>query len=262
MPYRLVIATFAFVSIGFAQSLPSYQWIKELDASGMDSVAGLGTDAAGNTYIAGTTSSSAFPVKNALQSTIASSGLYSIFGGSTTQLGLSSATSIAIATQAVVSPGATFSPAVSVIYAVSNGVLMSKVGNAAFAPTSLPDSNVSAVATAVELGGLQVVFAATYDQGVFRSVDGGMTWTTANNGLPVLNTGAISVSRLWIDPYNMSLIFARTTNGLARSVDAGLDPLADQTSHRGPSRVPGQVPHDVGVCTEAGVGPPVAAGVS
>jgi hypothetical protein len=71
----LLLATLTPVSIGFSQSLPSYQLIQEVDGSGMDSVAGMGTDAQENIYIAGTTSSQHFPVKTAVQPNLASAGL-------------------------------------------------------------------------------------------------------------------------------------------------------------------------------------------
>jgi hypothetical protein len=45
MTTRLLIALLAFASLALSQQLPSYQWMKELDASGTDSLAGLGTDA-------------------------------------------------------------------------------------------------------------------------------------------------------------------------------------------------------------------------
>ncbi len=207
MTSGLVIAAFAFVSIGFSQSLPSYQLIQEVDASGMDSVAGLGTDSQGNVYIAGSTSSPHFPVKNAVQPAIASAGLYRIGGTAYTALGLSSCNALALDPQ---------NP--SIIYAVSKGALLKSVNSGvAFAPTTLPGSNVFSIA--IEPGNDQTLFAATIDQGVLKSSDGGATWTAVNNGLPVQNGGQITVQNLWIDPSNVSVIFAETPNGLSRSAD-------------------------------------------
>ena len=54
-------------SLCYSQSVPAFQWIKEVDASGADQFAGLATDAQGNIYIAGSTASTNFPVKNAVQ---------------------------------------------------------------------------------------------------------------------------------------------------------------------------------------------------
>src|SRR5580704_5978076 len=76
----LAIIPLAFSQFGFSQSLPAFRWVTQVDGSGVDSFAGLGVDAQGNTYIAGSTYSNAFPVKAAAQSHIASAGLYRIDG--------------------------------------------------------------------------------------------------------------------------------------------------------------------------------------
>jgi uncharacterized protein (TIGR03437 family) len=206
---RLIIAAFAFVSIGFSQGLPSYQLIQEVDASGMDSVAGLGTDAQGNVYIAGSTSSQHYPVKNAVQPAIASAGLYRFSGGTRTALGLSSCSALALDPQ---------NP--STIFAISSGVLMKSVnGGAAFASTALPSSQ--AVSISIQPGNDQILYADTYDQGVLKSADGGATWSTVDNGLPVANNGQFYGSPVWIDPTTVSVIFVNTSGGLARSADGG-----------------------------------------
>jgi len=49
------------------QTLPSFLWGVETDNSAGDNFAGLATDSLGNTYIAGTTTSKSFQVRNALQ---------------------------------------------------------------------------------------------------------------------------------------------------------------------------------------------------
>jgi uncharacterized protein (TIGR03437 family) len=63
MILRLAAATLAFVAAAAPQDLPSFRWVKQVDAFGQNnSVAGLGTDAQGNVYIAGSTSTAHFPV--------------------------------------------------------------------------------------------------------------------------------------------------------------------------------------------------------
>jgi uncharacterized protein (TIGR03437 family) len=63
-----------------AQNSPSFRWIQEVDNSGLAyPFAGLGTDAQGNTYIAGSTKSLNFPVKNAVRNHSASPGSYDVF---------------------------------------------------------------------------------------------------------------------------------------------------------------------------------------
>src|ERR1035438_9594575 len=76
----LAIIPFVFSQVAVSQNLPALRWVKQVDGSGMDSFAGLGVDAQGNTYIAGSTYSNAFPVKAAEQSQRASAGLYRIDG--------------------------------------------------------------------------------------------------------------------------------------------------------------------------------------
>lgn len=63
-----------------AQSLPAFNWILEVDNSGLaySFAASLGTDAQGNVYVVGSTTSLNFPVKNAVQSQSASPGSYDV----------------------------------------------------------------------------------------------------------------------------------------------------------------------------------------
>ncbi len=68
---RLLLVACAFGSLAFSRNLPTFQWAQEVDASGTDSLAGVGTDAQGNVYVAGSTSSPKFPVQSAVQSHLA-----------------------------------------------------------------------------------------------------------------------------------------------------------------------------------------------
>jgi Beta-propeller repeat len=69
--FRFILLLFAIVPFCSAQNFPAFRWIQEVDGSGLDQFTGMGTDAAGNIYIAGTTGSPNFPVKNAVQSHLA-----------------------------------------------------------------------------------------------------------------------------------------------------------------------------------------------
>jgi len=64
----------------WAQALPAFNWIREVDNSGLaySFAASLGTDAQGNVYVVGSTTSLNFPVKNAVQSQSASPGSYDV----------------------------------------------------------------------------------------------------------------------------------------------------------------------------------------
>jgi uncharacterized protein (TIGR03437 family) len=83
-------AAVAFVAAAFflmagppaalAQTLPAFNWILEVDNSGLGyPYATLGADALGNVYVVGSTKSLNFPVKNAVQSQSASPGSYDVF---------------------------------------------------------------------------------------------------------------------------------------------------------------------------------------
>ncbi|MEZ4441062.1 MAG: MopE-related protein [Polyangiaceae bacterium] len=70
----------------------------------------------------------------------------------------------------------------------------------------------------------QIIYVATQTAGIFKSVDGGQTWSAANNGLPAAwATGACvcqDVRDLWIDPNNPSRLVAATNGrGIYRSDD-------------------------------------------
>ncbi len=204
---RLLLVACAFGSLVFSQDLPSFQWVQEVDASGTDSLAGLGTDAQGNIYIAGTTASLNYPTKAAVQGSPAWSGLYRINGAAWTALGLGSASAI------VVDPRNPLT-----LWAVSTGKLVRSIdGGITFSSTSLPSSQAGAIA--LEPGNDQVLFVPTFDQGMLKSADGGATWAAINNGLPMQGGGQIGVQNLWIDPTNPAVILAETPSGLVRTAD-------------------------------------------
>ena len=65
---RLVLALGALLPFSFGQTFPAFRWVQQIDNSGVDTLAGIGTDALGNIYVAGSTRSPNFPVKSAVQS--------------------------------------------------------------------------------------------------------------------------------------------------------------------------------------------------
>ena len=64
---RLCVIVCSLGACALAQNAATYQWINQVDSSGADTVAGLGVDAVGNSYVAGTTYSFSFPLLNSLQ---------------------------------------------------------------------------------------------------------------------------------------------------------------------------------------------------
>jgi photosystem II stability/assembly factor-like uncharacterized protein len=62
------------------------------------------------------------------------------------------------------------------------------------------------------------VFASTRGGGVFKTTDGGDSWTPINNGLRVAG-----VESVVLDPHNPEILYAGTTgDGVFVTVDAGL----------------------------------------
>lgn len=109
---------------------------------------------------------------------------------------------------------------------------------------------------AIDPANTTILYAGTYSAGIFKSADGGQTWTTINSGLGSSNVNAIAVSssravyagsygggvykstdtgqswnflpsqswnvqNLAVDPKNPSIIYAGVQGGLLKSVDGG-----------------------------------------
>jgi uncharacterized protein (TIGR03437 family) len=77
--FRFAFAFFTLFPFCCAQVFPAFRWIEEVDGSGKDQFIGLGTDAFGNVYVAGNTTSPNFQVKSAVQNHLAASGLSNCF---------------------------------------------------------------------------------------------------------------------------------------------------------------------------------------
>jgi hypothetical protein len=212
---RLTLTAFApfflaFSQIVFSQNLHAFRWVTEVDASGGDSFAGLGVDAQGNTYIAGSTYSANFPVKAAVQNHLASDGLYRIdgTGSAYVALGLTSASSIAVDPLNA-----------NTLYATSSGALLrSTDGGTTFSALTLPSSQV--LVLAIDPTNDQILYAGTFDQGTLKSTDGGSTWTAANGSLTG-SANQFTDSGIWIDPTMPNVLFANTAGNFVRSADGG-----------------------------------------
>ncbi len=191
--------------------MPAFRWIQQVDGSGADSVVGIGTDAAGNVYIAGNTASFDFPVKSAAQNHSASTGLYRIDGsGATSPLPLAAAQSISVDPK---------NP--KILYAANNGTAYRSVDAGAMWST-LAVSTAPVRAVQVDPSNSSVLYAATSGLGAFKSIDAGATWTSINVGLapPNGNLAQIFVNQFWFDPFHPGVLFANSSGG-ARSTDGG-----------------------------------------
>ena len=65
----------------------------------------------------------------------------------------------------------------------------------------------------------QTLYAGTFDQGILKSTDGGVTWKAANGSL----TGSrdqFTTSGIWIDPSTPNVVFANTAGNFVRSPEA------------------------------------------
>ncbi len=69
---------------------------------------------------------------------------------------------------------------------------------------------------ALEPGNPAVLYAGTSGHGVFKSSNGGNSWTTNSTGL-----GNLTVSALAVDPNSITTVYAATDAGVFRSVDGG-----------------------------------------
>ncbi len=187
--------------------------------SGNDSINGAAMDPSGNIYVVGTTSSFDLPQLNPYQA--ANSG---------TQLVLS-ANSGAIWTP-VSSPFPNLSPLQPISIAADptnssklylgfgSDVCSSTDGGHHFQCVSLPiaSSQTTISSLAIDPHQPSIVYAsASLNGGVFKSIDGGQTWSNASQGLP--SNGFIN--SVTLDPFHENILYAWAGSGGYVSQDAG-----------------------------------------
>jgi photosystem II stability/assembly factor-like uncharacterized protein len=95
------------------------------------------------------------------------------------------------------------------------------------AGTGLSDS-FAVVSLAIDPQDTRTVYALTYDDqddppnhGIYKSTDGGASWSAVNEGLPIQPYGYVSVSALTIDTKNSAMLYAGTGNGVFKSTNGG-----------------------------------------
>jgi uncharacterized repeat protein (TIGR01451 family) len=205
-----------------------------LGGNNSDVAKSIAIDNAGNAYITGQTSSSNFPVLNALHPTLGgqfgfvdafvaelnSSGsgfVYSTYlGGHSDDIGNSIA--VDSAGNAYVT-GFTASRN----FPTANPLQPNRSGNAIFKSTDSAGNWVASDSGLVATFVFDVVFHpgnssimyATTDNGVFKSTDSGATWASFPS------TPQLAVNTLAIDPTNPLIMYAAATGGMFKSTDGG-----------------------------------------
>jgi uncharacterized protein (TIGR03437 family) len=196
---------------------PVLQWYRVIGGSGGNQVTAAVADSKGNFYIAGSTSSVDFPVTSAAQGVPGGSALVRIHTGSSVAQklyppGLSAPSSITADPQ---------NP--QIVYATQgNAVWRSTDSGSTWSSLTAVSANVSVHSVAVDPMDGNTLYAGTFSQGVFKSVDGGQTWNAANNGIRPNSSGSTNVSRVLTDPNFPHVVFAAAETGLVRSADAGV----------------------------------------
>ena len=114
------------------------------------------------------------------------------------------------------------------------GLYRTKDGGATWKKVLGVDSNTGVIDVAMADDG-RTLFAATYERrrrafgfvgggpgsGLWRSLDGGDTWTRLTNGLPTGNTGRIGVAIAKSDPRTVYAVIESRNGGVFRSTDGG-----------------------------------------
>jgi uncharacterized protein (TIGR03437 family) len=191
-----------------------FEWVQQIGGSQSQTIAGVGTDAQGNTYVAGNTGSLDFPVKGAVQAAPGGSGLFRIDGPAQWQnLYQSGFSSVSLL---VPDPSSS-----QTMYALAGGDLARSTDSGA-SWSAVAGFDAQAVALAVDPSAGNILYIGTAGKGILKSTDRGATFTPINNGiLSDPQDGRQYAYGVWVDLLRPSVVFANTSKGLARSSDGG-----------------------------------------
>jgi len=207
---------------------PILQWYKSISGSGASTAVAVATDAHGDLYIAGNTTSLDLPTVGATQKNAGASPLMRINPASGASQNLY-APLLAAAQSIAVDPE---NPQ-TVYAATPSAILRSADGGNTFAVLPNFPAVTQVWSVTVDPTNSNNLYAGTTPLGAFKSADAGVTWNAINNGIALSsNDGtdiyghlsivtSLNVSQLWVDPKSPSAIFASAGQGLYRSPDAG-----------------------------------------
>src|SRR5262245_61049018 len=203
-----------------------------IGGDGGDSATTVSVDPGGNVYLAGSTSSTNFPLQRPLQTSrrgildafavkIDASGSTLLFSTYLGGEGIDSASSLAVAGDGnLYLTGSTDSgdfPLVNAFQTVKtgSGAYASDNGGASWSEISNGLSGGDANDLVIFPGASSTIFAGT-DRGVFKSVDGGSSWILLGGPQFIRN-----INQIIVDPTSQDILYAVTANQLFKSVNGG-----------------------------------------
>ncbi len=196
----------AIFVIALAASAQLFSSKTTFGGSANDTVAGVVTDAAGNIYVAGTTSSFDFPVRNAFQGRNPGTGLIRSVDSGNSWQPLASPFAVGVANFFGIVVATDPRDAEALYAASGSSFCKSDDSGASFICSVLPyvNGSINALSIAVDpFDSAQLYTTNSEYGGVYKSPDRGQTWTKASLGLP----DKAIVSALSFDPFHKNLIY-------------------------------------------------------
>ncbi|HKZ54852.1 MAG TPA: SBBP repeat-containing protein [Anaerolineales bacterium] len=191
---------------------PSLAYGAYLRGSRSDAAEAVALDPQGNIYLAGWTESSDFPTHAPLQGPSGGGIAFSPDGGATWQepgggLATDFVTALAVDPQDA-----------RVVYVASeDGAFKTDDGGRSWAALEFGGRHRGVADIAVDPTHSKIVFAAVDLEGVLKSVDGGLTWTSTGDEI---STSFFEC--LLIDPAATQVVYVGTSDGVFKSLDGGL----------------------------------------
>ena len=182
---------------------------------GTNSIGAVAVDGAGNVFVTGTTTSFAFPLRNAIQETNSGTELIYSTDAGANWAPLGNPVTVTRLTPLLVTVDPTNS---QIVYAAAgSAVCKSMDGGRDFQCVTIGLGTVQTTLTSLIVDPRQpltLYASATTNGGVYKSTDGGQTWKNASAGLP---SGFIS--SVVEDPFHSGVLWAWAGNGGYVSTD-------------------------------------------